>query len=174
MSIGFLRLLPALLVVAACTTPGTVPRPPTAESAATVTPAAHLPPNLRSDLARRWFDESGDLRWPPNDGFAARPDPVVLPRGLLVDRFGLETGRFFSPKDAPYAARALPYVCEKLTYSEFRVDIPVVAWTGKAAPWFDEPGGATQFETDASAARLLADHELEVVPHSGPAPCNVH
>ncbi len=173
MRIAFLRLAPALLVVAACATPATAPQRPAA-SMAVVTPAANLPPNLRPDLDRSWFDTGGGLRWPPDGGFAAKPDPVVLPRGLLLDRFGPDTGHLFSPKGAAYAARALPYLCEKLAYSEYRVDIPVVAWTGKAAPWFGEPGGATRFETDASVARLLADHELEPVVRAGPAPCMTH
>jgi hypothetical protein len=136
--------------------------------------ASPLPPPtapFRSDLANQWRDASGAIRWPGDDGFAAPPVLIVLPSGMLIDRFGKETGRFFSPKGAAYGARALPYVCAALVYHVYRIDRPLLAWTGKAAAWFDQPGGATQIETDATVAQLLADGELEAVPDAGPAPC---
>jgi hypothetical protein len=48
---------------------------------------------------------------------------------------------------------------------------PLPAWVGKVAAWFDRPGGATQFETDASVAMLLADRTIEPVAEAGPSPC---
>jgi len=30
--------------------------------------------------------------------------------------------------------------------TRYRVVQPLLVWTGKTAPWFDEPGGATQFQ----------------------------
>jgi len=126
---------------------------------------------VRPDLDRQWLDPTGAIRWPTADGFSAAPVVVVLPAGVLIDRFGNDYGRFFSPKGASYAGRALPYVCEKLVYSVFRVTLPVLAWTGKAAAWFGEPGGATQLQTDAPAAQLVADHVVEKLPDPGAAPC---
>lgn len=134
-------------------------------------PAPSAPPPLRPDLAQQWRDATGAIRWPGDDGFAAPPVLIVLPSGMLIDRFGKETGRFFSPKGAAYVARALPYVCAALVYHVYRIDRPLLAWTGKAAAWFDQPGGATQIETDATVAQLLADGELEAVPDAAPAPC---
>jgi len=136
--------------------------------------AAPLPPPaapFRGDLAREWRDDKGAIRWPAEDGFAAAPVLLVLEPGMLIDRFGQETGRFFSPKGAGYGARALPYICTVLAYHVYRVEKPLMAWTGKAAPWFDQPGGATQIETDAAAAQLLTDGTLATVADPGAAPC---
>src|SRR5260221_319935 len=162
----YLRLSLLLLGLAGCAAPG--PTPPPSAAAAQTQP---LPANIRPDLNPRWLDPAAGFRWPQGDGFAAAPVPVVLPPGVLIDRFGSDTGRFFSPKGASYAARSLPYACEKLTYTAYRVAQPLVVWTGKAAPWFDEPGGATQFQTDAPASRLMADHVIETVQSPGMAPC---
>ncbi len=53
----------------------------------------------------------------------------------------------------------------------YRVTGPLLAWAGKAVPWFDEPGGATQFQTDASAALLVSDGVIEPLPPRDPPPC---
>jgi hypothetical protein len=157
-----------LLALAACATPhSTVP--PAAVVSVSPQP---LPPNVRTDLGHQWIAPDGGIKWPPDDGFTGTPTPVVLPPGMLIDRFGSDYGRFFSPKGAAYAARALPYSCEKLVYVTYRVVQPLLAWTGRAAGWFDAPGGATQFETDATAALLISDHIIEPVPHLGAQPCN--
>jgi hypothetical protein len=42
-------------------------------------------------------------------GFAEKPVPVVLPPGMLIDRFGADRGKFFSPKGASFDGQALPY-----------------------------------------------------------------
>lgn len=126
-----------------------------------------LSPALRQDIDREWVSSNGQVRWPPNEGFATAPVLVVLPPGTLLDRFGSQNGRFFSPRGARYPARALPYECRTLAYTEYRVVRPLPAWGGKAATWFNEPGGAMQFETDAPAASLEADGTLEVVPLRG-------
>lgn len=139
---------------------------------ACTTPAQPPPPaGVRPDLDRRWFDGSGQIRWPQNAGFASAPVLVQLPPGLLIDRFGSASGHFFSPKGASFSARALPYVCADQPYMAFRVTGPVMAWAGTAAPWFGEPGGATQFETDASAASLLADGIIETLSSRVSPPC---
>jgi hypothetical protein len=165
-----LRLLAAILLLAAtaCTHPG-APPPALAASA-----GVSLPPDARPNLSPRWVTPAGAYNWPPDEGFAGAPVAMVLPAGMLLDRFGGDGGNFFSPKGAPFAARALPTLCANLVYKVYRVSAPLLAWTGKAAPWFDEPGGATQFETDAPVYLLLADHIIEPVPVAGPKPCGEH
>ena len=144
-------LLTIVLVLAACAAP------------------ASLPPDARADLEARWVDANG-YRWPPNNGFAGPAVPIILPPGVLLDRFGSDHGRFFSPKGAAFQARALPTICEKLTYTTFRVALSLPVWIGRAAPWFDEPGGATQVQTDATVAQLVADGTLVRLPPQ-PATC---
>jgi len=126
---------------------------------------------LRPNLDQSWRDRDGHIRWPKEDGFATTPVPVVLLPGMLIDRFGCDTGHFFSPKGASFSARALPYACKEMIYTVFRISQPLLAWTGKAAGWFDEPGGATQFWTDAPVSSLVVDHVIKVVPDPAGAPC---
>ncbi|SFK88069.1 TNT domain-containing protein [Falsiroseomonas stagni] len=128
-----------------------------------------LPPGARPDLAREWVTPQG-YRWPPDNGFGERATYLVLPPGMLLDRFGQDNGRFFSPRGAAFGARALPSDCATLPYRVYRVQAPLLARVGYALPWFGEPGGATQLLTDASAEQLLADGTLVAVP-GGEAPC---
>jgi hypothetical protein len=125
---------------------------------------------VRGDLGAAWLTAAGEVRWPPEDGFRGAAVPIVLPAGVLLDRFGSDNGRFLSPKGAAFRGRALPSVCAAQPYSAFRVASPLPVWIGRAAAWFDEPGGATQVQTDASVAQLLADGVLVRVAGAA-APC---
>lgn len=146
-------LLVLAIVLGACATPAPVA----------------LPQGARPGLDTSWVDANG-YRWPPDNGFAGAAVPIILPEGVLLDRFGGETGRFFSPKGATFPARALPTVCAALPYTSYRVAAPLPVWIGRAAAWFDEPGGATQVQTDATVAQLIADGTLVRLP-AQPAPC---
>ena len=128
----------------------------------------NLPAGVRPDLDRQWLSPAGGLNWPPNEGFSAAPTAEVLPPGTLIDRFGSDGGSFFSPAGAGYSKRALPYVCQQQAYSVFRVAAPLPVWVGHAAPWFDQQGGATQFETDASAARMIRDQAIVPITRDAP------
>lgn len=130
------------------------------------------PPGIRPDLNPKWRLANGDINWPLHDGFDAPPILLVLEPGMLIDRFGPESGHFFSPKGASFGRRAVPYVCLTYPYHVYRVEEPLLAWTGKAAAWFDEPGGATQLQTDASVAQLLADGTISTIAVSGSSPCS--
>ena len=165
----FIAPLLVLLTLAACyqlPTPMAPPPPPA------LLALQNLPPGARPDLDPRWYDASGNLHWPPNGGFAAAPVAVVLPSGMLLDRFGRPTGNYFSPQGAPYGARALPYICQAQVYTVYTVDRPLVVQSGTAAPWFGEPGGAIQYETGETASQMLADRTIEPLPDPGPAPCD--
>jgi len=157
----------APLLLSACHTlpPQMAPAPPVAL-------VQNLPPEVRHDVAPQWYDANGDLRWPPNDGFARAPVAVVLPPGMLLDRFGSPNGRFFSPQGAPYAGRALPYACEAQAYTVYKVDRPLTAASGTAAPWFGTRGGAIQYETHDTAAQMVAGRTLETLRDPGPPPCD--
>ena len=119
---------------------------------------------LRDDLDRQhWLTSTGEILWPPNGGFAATPVDEVLPPGTLIDRFGEDGGRYFSPAGEAYGSRALPYICLQQSYTVFRVAAPLPVLAGRAAAWFDQPGGGTQFETDASAKRLIHDSVIVAI-----------
>jgi len=133
--------------------------------------AAPLPPDMRPTLNRKWTDAPGRIRWPEQYDFAGLPVPVVLPPGMLIDRFGSDRGTFFSPKGAPFTGRAMPYISAVWPDATYEVLRPVLVRTGTAAPWCDEPGGATQFKTDAAADWLVADGTLRRLPRPDPRPC---
>jgi hypothetical protein len=98
LAVSFLFLVPS-----ACVAPQAV----VSMQATTVAsfPAQSLPANVRPDLGHQWIAADGSIRWPAQDGFAAPPTLVVLPPGMIIDRFGSDYGRFFSPKGASYGAR---------------------------------------------------------------------
>ena len=134
---------------------------------------AQCPAYLRQDLATNWLRctaGSADIAWPPNQGYAAVPAPApkLVYEGAEVDRFGFETGTFFSPAGASFKARAVPYVCNQMEYRVYRVMKPMVVQSGVAAPWFAEPGGAIQYMTADSAADLRKAGVLKVVKEYHP------
>jgi hypothetical protein len=173
-----LRCLAVLISLAGC---ASVP-PPAPQTAATAPPPG-FPANLRWDLVPKWITwtpPNATINWPPNDGCAAAPTAKTLPAGAMIDRFGGESGSFFSPKGESFASRAVPYVCRQMDYRVYKVLKSTPVKVCKAAPWFDEPGGAVQDQTvkggkPESAANLVADGHLKVVTYvagggSGPFP----
>ncbi|WP_341486152.1 glycohydrolase toxin TNT-related protein [Thioclava sp. GXIMD4215] len=140
---------------------------------ARVRPKTRVPPDrkpwYRKDLGDEWFDpDTGELRWPPNDGFDAAPTSETLSPGTRLDRFssrvGLDdTGRYLSPEGADFSSRALPYDISTQQHAVYEVmqDLPVSA--GKAAPWFGETGGATQYMLDRPLNELIENQIIRQV-----------
>jgi hypothetical protein len=69
----------------------------------------------------------------------------------------------------------VPYVCRQMDYRVYRLVKPVAVKSCKAAPWFDESGGAVQVQTADPANKLLASGIIEQVSYdaggsSGQAP----
>jgi hypothetical protein len=120
-------------------------------------------PWYRSDLDDEWFDpDTGELRWPPNDGFDGPPVADSLEPGTRIDRYsgraGLDdTGRYLSPEGTDFSSRALPYDPDTQIHAVYEVveDLPVQS--GQAAPWFGEAGGATQYMLDRPLNELLEE-----------------
>ena len=118
-------------------------------------------PYLRRDLDDEWFDpETGDLRWPKDDGFDGVPQKAELKPGQRIDRYSARTGendsgQFLSPQGSSYESRALPYDDSKMRYAQYEVVKPIPVQSGKAAPWFGQSGGATQFKTEQSVGDLV-------------------
>lgn len=171
MSITILRAgaLAALLTLGAAVIPQA-----SAQSAATPTATTAAGPTrpsyVRPDLDLKWLAADGTVNYPPHDGFAGKPHHKTLRPGVLIDRFG-GSGRYFSPKGEPFDARALPSVCAAQIYTVYKVLKPLIVESGKAVPWFDEPGGAMQYETKEPSANLVKEHVIEPVANGGPAPC---
>jgi hypothetical protein len=152
------------------------PPPPPAPAALSVNAPPGFPANLRWDLVPKWIqwsDGKATVSWPPDDGCARAPAAKTLRRGTMIDRFGAETGSFFSPKGASFASRAVPYVCRQMDYRVYRVMKPIPVKACDAAPWFGEPGGAVQDQTSVPASQLVAAGKLKAVTYvagGGPGP----
>jgi RHS repeat-associated protein len=93
--------------------------------------------------------------WPPNRGFLGTPKTETLQKGTLIDRYGSEYGSFVSPKGTPFEMRALPLEAKQKPYSVYEVIKPIDATSGKAAPWFGQPGMGTQYEFNKSIKDLI-------------------
>jgi hypothetical protein len=80
---------------------------------------------------------------------------------MVVDRFGSEGCAFFSTLDQGFGARAMPYICQRMAYTVYRVKKPIAVEACPAAGWFGEPGGAPQFKATQSVAALIETGAIE-------------
>ncbi len=79
------------------------------------------------------------------------PAEVVVPAGLLLDRFGSDHGRWLFAADTPFAQRSLPPdlldpTRVGLGQRVFLVVRDLVVRAGVVAPWFGQPGGAARLD----------------------------
>lgn len=123
----------------------------------------YQPWNARSDLRSQWSKADCSYDFPPRDGFAGSARTVRLKPGTLIDRFGHPGGRFLAPADASYMGRAVPYDRLKMPYYRYEVVRPVRVAAGRAAPWFDQPGGGVQYKTDRPVQVLVNEGYLKQV-----------
>ncbi|WZY01313.1 glycohydrolase toxin TNT-related protein [Bacillus sp. FSL W7-1360] len=96
----------------------------------------------------KYYDQkTGDIQWPPNDGFKGKRVETMLEPGMVIDRYGDPGGSFLSPAGTPYEMRALALHSDSAPYYQYRVKKPLPVESGEIAPWFDRPGGGTQYLT---------------------------
>jgi RHS repeat-associated protein len=108
----------------------------------------------------KWTKKNGDIKWPPRRGFDGKTKTITLKPGTRIDRYGYEGGTFASPEGTPYSNRALAPGTQTKPHNIYEVNKPVKVKAGKIAPWFDEPGGGTQYEFDKSISQLLKEEIL--------------
>ena len=118
---------------------------------------------------RKFKDEEGKPIWPPKDkypnGFDGPTETKTLQQGEVVDRFRGDTGsypdpdrgRFLSPAGESFESRALSSSSFDNAYSQYEVAKPFDVTSGKAAPWFGEAGGGTQYFTGGQNVQQLID-----------------
>lgn len=111
------------------------------------------PPSPEGDVA-------AEYAWPPGELFPEgghEPgEPVVLPEGVVLDRFGTPEGRVFAPGGTPFGHRALPLDQLATGYHRYRVLRPLPVWQSVSAPWFGLSGGGERLRTVYPAADLVA------------------
>ena len=129
-------------------------------------PPTGWPIYLRWDMAPKWIQwdastKQATVNWPKDNGCVANPVDETLPAGTLIDRFGLQTGSYFSPRGASFRSRATPYICKMMDYRVYKVMTDLAVHTCKAAGWFGLIGGAKQYKTDDNAQALVDNHIVE-------------
>ncbi|MFC9896547.1 glycohydrolase toxin TNT-related protein [Nocardia sp. NPDC127579] len=114
---------------------------------------------------------NGKLDWADPDtypeGFAdpSAREPVVLPPGEIIDRFGGDHGRFTSPPGVSYPERALPPTnLEGEQYHQYEVIRPLPVWMGEIAPQMGEPGLGSQHYLPVPVRALIEGGYLREVP----------
>ncbi|WP_280235529.1 TNT domain-containing protein [Nocardia cyriacigeorgica] len=107
------------------------------------------------------------LVWPdPNqhpDGFAdpAGRAPIRLEPGRIVDSFGSTYTRLLYDIGTPFVERSLPLDYAHSGYRRWRVIKETPVWSGAVAPWFEQPGGGTQYFTLLPAVDLVGSGFIE-------------
>ena len=93
--------------------------------------------------------------WPPNNGFEGEPTTIELPVGTRIDRYGYETGRYLSPEGTPAEQRSLAPGTIDDPYNVYEVSKPFEVQSGPTAPWFNQPGGGTQYRLPMTVEQAL-------------------
>ncbi|KZZ84993.1 T7SS effector LXG polymorphic toxin [Bacillus sp. SJS] len=112
------------------------------------------------DNPQYYNQEDGNIQWPPNNGFDGEPAEMTLKQGKLLDRYGAPNGGFFSPEGIPYEQRALALHSDEADYYVYKVLEDFDVTGGKIAPWFDRPGGGTQYLKYHEDGRTYSMEEL--------------
>ena len=128
-------------------------------------------PYSREDFEARYVDENGDLRYPPHDG-AVRGRTIEFTSVTefqkhysdVIDRFGGENGKYFSPDGTSFEARALPprnlhepYIRLRLTDklpTDWKIEVSQVA------PAFGRDGGGMQIRILDAHGQAVSVKEL--------------
>ena len=98
-------------------------------------------------LERQWAQA-------PYDGFLGNYRAAEsLQPGTIIDRYGGETGRFFSPAGTSFEARALPAGSGPL--NTYEVLKPLDVQAGIVAPAFGQPGLGIQYMAPQTVADLI-------------------
>ncbi|KAJ7303001.1 hypothetical protein DFH08DRAFT_1089552 [Mycena albidolilacea] len=114
---------------------------------------------------------TGHYTYPPGPGFqfSTTGQPIdgnqTLVVGSMLDRFGAESGRYFSPASTPFGQRALPPSSLNnpkegspvADYHVYRVERSFVVLAGEIAPWFGQSGQGTQYFSPTKNAKALVD-----------------
>ena len=110
---------------------------------------AKMPPEFQSEYAAAraagWKRPDGSTWWPPNNGGVGTPEQIGLKPGTKLDRFGSENGSFMSPRGASFPERAMGSAPSG-SPNNYTVVKELPVERAPVAPWFDQPGGGTQYQ----------------------------
>jgi hypothetical protein len=138
-------------------------------------------PYSREEFEARYVKENGDWRYPDNDGAVkghrlqfSDAGEFQKHYGDVLDRFGSEHGKYFSPDGTPFEARALPPDSLGKSYFRMRLtgELPP-GWrieVSEVAPAFGRDGGGLQIrilDAKDQAMSLSELHEQGIVKKIG-------
>jgi len=113
------------------------------------------------DVLDNWefFDQlTGEAIYPPNHGFLyGQYDEGPLKIGEIIDRYGSDSGNYYSPAGTSYEARSLPPFMENAKYTKYEVVVPFAVESGYTHPWFGQTEIGIQYYTDYTVDELLND-----------------
>ncbi|KZL14357.1 hypothetical protein PsAD2_03761 [Pseudovibrio axinellae] len=125
-----------------------------------------VPPDYtRPDGSTKWPNavtpdpHTGKLH--PRGFLNGKYDEVVLPEGRLIDRYGGDNGDYFSVPGTPFEQRAMAGNGPSGEPRLFKVIKPLPMKQGEIAPWFGQPGGGTQYQSQMPLKKLLKKKYLE-------------
>ena len=102
--------------------------------------------------------------YPPNNGFSGSVQKITIQSGTLLQRTGDMAGRFVAPAGTPPQFLSLPYDKIGQTTKLLQTQQPLQALSGKAAPWFGQIGGGTQYLIiDDRVDRLIRDGAIIIL-----------
>ncbi len=112
-----------------------------------------------------WKYPDGSIKYPPNNGAVIGTEKeIVIKPGTVIGRYGSEGGSYVTNQGASVAELSLPPGANVGQYAEYRVikEIPK-AVQGEIAPWFDQPGGGTQYKLPQTIQELLDGKYIEKI-----------
>ncbi len=80
---------------------------------------------------------------------------IHLMEGDIIDRFGMDSGKYFSPAGTPLEMRALPYNADISKYTRYVVLKPFEVEASTIAPAFGKIGLGTQYRCAVNAKTLV-------------------
>ncbi|MBM5696199.1 DUF4237 domain-containing protein, partial [Listeria seeligeri] len=108
-----------------------------------------------------YYDQvTGDIKWPPNNGFVSEPHDRITDVGEVFDRYGEPNGEFLAKVGSSFEDRALAPHSESANYYRYRVGKPFKIIEGETAPWFGQKGGATQLYGITEDGTILSVEQL--------------
>ena len=113
----------------------------------------------KGGTASKWVDDAGKTIWPPNNGAVAGTEKMInLNKGTTFGRIGGDTGSFVAPPKTSPDNLSLAPETDISNYTEYIATKPI-SGVEKAivAPWFDKPGGGTQFKLPMTIRELIRE-----------------
>lgn len=112
---------------------------------------------VKGGTGSKWVDDAGNIVWPPNNGAMEGTERMVnLGKGTTFGRIGSDKGSFVEPPKTSPNKLSLAPGTNLSSYKEYVVTkaIPGVE-KATVAPWFDKPGGGTQFKLPMTVRDLI-------------------